>query len=374
MINFEFDGSIWGIVIDFPSDLWEVRAVVSEVKQNVCVWVVLDEKAGHRSQTMGLLECLKQDFAVETVEMSYRSWTRPLGRLLQKCWPWGTAFAECGSVGKDKNSLRKPDLVIGSGGGVQWAVVALARKHGAFSIYLGSPRAIPVRDYGMVLHYVQELEQRGVCMLPMMPGPITAARTILAAKNFTDVQTDLSGKMACCLVGGHGSGYKWAESDGKLLAERLNRWAEEGDLRWLITTSRRTPLAMEQALRAHLSPHNIADACWAGAGDERRVVAAYLGLAERVLVSEDSMSMMHEALASEKPVAVFSSLHHQANQRHENFLLGAERHGWLLRISIAESDKNASFLDHACRFDADLQKIVRWAVSSQVKSFLRSKA
>lgn len=374
MINFEFDGRRSGIVIDFRNDLWEVWAVVSEVKQNVCVWVVLDEKAGHRSQTMGLLECLKQDFGVETVEMRYRSWTRPLGRLLQKVWPWGTALAECGSVRKEKRVMRKPDLVIGSGGGVQWAVAALARKYGAFSIYLGSPRAIPVRDYGIVLHYVQELEQRGVCMLPMMPGPITAAGTLLAEKNFTSHQSEVSGRMACCLVGGNGSGYEWGEADGKLLAERINRWAEEGDLRWLITTSRRTPIAMERALRKHLSPLCIADACWAGAGDERRVVAAYLGLAERVLVSEDSMSMMHEALASEKPVAVFSSLHHQVNHRHENFLLGAERHGWLLRISIAESDKNTSFLNHTCRFDADLQAIVGSLVSPRVKAFLRSKA
>lgn len=346
---------------------------MSEVKKNICVWVVLDEKAGHRSQTMGLLECLKQDFAVEAVELKYRSWTRPLGRLLQKCWPWGTGLAECGSVRNIVRAAGKPDLVIGSGGGVQWAVAALARKHDAFSIYLGSPRAIPVHDYGMVLHYVPELAQKGVSMLPMMPGPISAERITLAAKSFTSVQTDLSGRMACCLVGGNGSGYEWGEKDGKLLAERLTRWSEDGNLRWLITTSRRTPKAMEEALRMHLPARCIADACWAGVGDERRVVAAYLGLAERVLVSEDSMSMVQESLASEKPVAVFSSYQHKINQRHEDFLLAAVRDKWLLRISVGDMASNAVFLNHAFRFDADLQTIVRAAVSPRVNEFLESK-
>lgn len=343
---------------------------MSDERQSICVWVVLDEKAGHRSQTLGLLECLKQDYAVEAIEMSYRSWTRPLGRLLQKCWPWGSGCAEWGSVRKEKSRPSKPDLVIGSGGGVQWAVAALARKHGAFSIYLGSPRAIPVGDYGLVLHYVAELAAQGVCLLPMMPGPITPAKIQTAADQFVQQGPELTGSMACCLVGGDGSGYQWGEADGALLAARLNRWSSEYKVRWLITTSRRTPRAMEDALRAQLLAENVADACWAGAGDNRRVVAAYLGLAERALVSEDSMSMVHEALASEKPVAVFSSLHHQVNQRHEDFLLGASRNQWLLRIAAHEPAAEGSAFHHTCRFDKDLQWLVRAAIGPRINDFL----
>ncbi len=345
---------------------------MSELKQKICVWVVLDEKAGHRSQTKGLLECLKKDFDVDFVELSFQSWTRPVGRLLQRCWPWGIGFSEWGSIRSDQSMACKPDLVIGSGGGVQWPVAAIARKHGAFSIYLGSPRAIPVCDYGMVLHYVPELAQQGVSMLPMMPGPITVARTICEAKNFTEGRAYLTGRMACCLVGGNGSGYIWGEADGKLLAARLNRWSKEGNLRWLITTSRRTPVAMEQALKANLRAECIADACWAGDGDGRRVVAAYLGLAERVLVSEDSMSMMHEALASRKPVAVFSSQNHQIDRRHENFLLGALKHEWIWRIGQSDAERDTMFLEHSCRFDNDLQEVVRLVVSPRVKAFLAS--
>jgi mitochondrial fission protein ELM1 len=346
---------------------------VNEIKKKLTVWVVLDRKAGHRSLTMGMLGSLRYEYSLRVTEVRYRAWTRPLGRLLQRCWPLGFSFACCGMAGRDKFG-ESPDIIIGSGGGVQWAVAALGKKKSAFSIFIGSPRSIPVSDYGMVIHYDPSLESSGVVLLPALPGPINHETTALAAKNFIEGRAPLNHKIACCMIGGNGAGYEWSEKDGNLLGDRLNEVAAQKGLRWVITTSRRTPREMESALRNRLSKSSIYDACWAGEGDARRVVAAYLGLAERVLVSEDSMSMMHEAMASGIPVSVFSSNQHRIDPKHENFILKAEYEKWIQRLRLDNANFVDSFCSHSSVFDLPLDAMVCSKITPLLQQFFVARA
>lgn len=346
---------------------------MSRNKQKIHVWCVLDRKAGHRSQTMGMLECLRSAYDVSVEEIRFAAWTRPWGRMMQHCWPKGIRFSEIGAERQSSAQKMKPDVVIGSGGGVQWHLAALAKKYDAYSIYLGSPRSIPVADYGQVLHYVPELAAKGVTIIPMMPGPISPDVIVGAWERFQQTMTLPKGPYACCLVGGDGSGYEWTSQDGSRLAQRMNEVHQRYGTRWLITTSRRTPASMENALRAELLGEALADACWAGLGDQRRVVAAYLGGADQVLVSEDSMSMVQEALASAKAVSLFGSAQWQANQRHEQFLQSASEQGWLQRVNLQDDQMSVKFADHHQGYPGDLQSCLIDAVEPKFSAFLSNK-
>ena len=96
--------------------------------------------------------------------------------------------------------------------------------------------------------------------------------------------------------GGDGSGCTWGPADLQPILELIKSSFDQTGRRWLISTSRRTPLWLEQELRHNIPEATIADACWFGQGDQRRVVQPYLGAASRVFVSMDSATMMHEAL------------------------------------------------------------------------------
>lgn len=337
-----------------------------EIKPKLRVWIVLDAKAGHCSHSIGLLECLRLSFEVDALLIRYRPWTRPMGRILQKFWPRCLFASEWGMLKQEDSSVRRPDLVIGSGGGIQWAVAALAKKYSAYSIFLGSPRSMPVDSYNLVLHHFRDLEKLGVCMIPMMPVPITVSSIKLAASEYTKVRGEVHGRVGCCLIGGNGAGCIWSHKDGENLAELLNRMSDESGIRWVVTTSRRTPSSMEKALKSNLQPKYVVDSCWAGEGDQRRIVSAYLGLAERILVSIDSVSMMNEALATTKPVSVFYTSRHKINARHEDFLGLAEENNWITRISLDEVPDSSLFLNHQNRFRGDLLKVISSIVAPKI--------
>jgi mitochondrial fission protein ELM1 len=124
------------------------------------------------------------------------------------------------------------------------------------------------------------------------------------------------------LIGGDGSGYRWSSGDGRRLGQLMRGLHELTGRTWLVTTSRRTPAEFETALRAELPASAVGDACWFHAGDQRRVVSAYLGGAAAVFVSEDSMSMIHEGITSGqrvvtlRPVAATPPASHQAYIEH----------------------------------------------------------
>ena len=90
-------------------------------------------------------------------------------------------------------------------------------------------------------------------------------------------------------------------------ADRLAREADElaGELggSLLVTTSRRTPPGIAARLDAALaSPHFVYE--WqAGASDNP--YGAFLALADRLIVTGESMSMLAEACATRRPVYVF---------------------------------------------------------------------
>jgi mitochondrial fission protein ELM1 len=83
----------------------------------------------------------------------------------------------------------------------------------------------------------------------------------------------------------------------------MNRLAAGECIRWLVSTSRRTGAAAERILRGSLDPAHLAHTIWWSENPEKRL-PALLGSAEAVFVTQDSVTMVTEALASGKPVVV----------------------------------------------------------------------
>jgi mitochondrial fission protein ELM1 len=85
----------------------------------------------------------------------------------------------------------------------------------------------------------------------------------------------------------------------------MNTLARREGFRWLVTTSRRTGAEAEARLRAGLDASFVAAAVWWAEKPEKKM-AAFLGAAECVIVTQDSVTMVTEAVSSGRPVAVAS--------------------------------------------------------------------
>ena len=149
--------------------------------------------------------------------------------------------------------------------------------------------------------------------------------------------------------GGDGSGCNWVPADVQSILELIKSSFEQTGRRWLISTSRRTPLWLERELQNNIPEPAIADACWFGQGDQRRVVQPYLGAANRVFVSMDSATMMHEALFSGRPVSIVGDLNQIASRPHRASVDGLVQAGLLAQDPLDPETYLDDFADQLLR-------------------------
>lgn len=109
-------------------------------------------------------------------------------------------------------------------------------------------------------------------------------------------------------------------------------------MRWLITTSYRTPRAVEKLLREGILPDAIEDAVWHSIAP-RRVTQEYLARARSVFVTMDSMTMVSEAIASGSPVIVLASSSQNTRPSNTNvhYVQNLEQHDFISIVPLTES-------------------------------------
>ena len=137
--------------------------------------------------------------------------------------------------------------------------------------------------------------------LPLMrvdEGAIAAARQAWRGR-FADLPRPLT----ALLVGGPTKPYLFDQAVARRLMEQARRAAEAERGSLYVTTSRRTPAAVVEALAAEL-PDSARLYRWHGGGDNP--YHAQLGLADRFIVTGDSISMMVEVARLGKPLAIFA--------------------------------------------------------------------
>lgn len=298
------------------------------------VWCLLDRKAGHQGMSRGMVEALAGSYPIEVHDLSMPTWMTPVGKFLQALWPLGSGLA--GRVLRPPLPPR-PDLIVGSGGNTLWPTAALGRVFDCPAIFVGSRRRLPLSALRCIVHYDPDLEKQGYLKLNVLPGPQGSGGNNPGWAEFcAERGLDPQGRYLACLVGGEGSGYHWQDNESDSLADLLTRMAGLLRARLLITTSRRTARAFEEGLIRRLPRELIADACWQGRGDQRRIVATYLAGASWSMVGEDSMSMIHEALAFHRPVFTLRPQHTESGGSYLSYVEHAERSGWLGRIPLKD--------------------------------------
>jgi len=138
------------------------------------------------------------------------------------------------------------------------------------------------------------------------------------------------------LIGGDGSGYSYSKEDYKAIAESLLILAKKYQIRWLLTTSRRTNLSNEKVIKGILnSSDEVAHTVYFNESPEK-VMQAYLGLGDFIFCTEDSTSMVSEAVISQKPVISLRSTVGDINKGHHAVIKRFAEKNYIYRMTIDE--------------------------------------
>ena len=258
------------------------------------VWVLTDGKPGMENQCLGLAEALGATPVIKRIAPRF-----PWSVLPPQFWP--APLRAPGPAG-DALAPPWPDILIATGRQTVAPALAIKRASGGktFCIQIQNPTighdrfdllAIPVHDR---VPGPNVIECRGAL------HRVTAEKLAAEAENFRAALARLPRPLVAVLIGGTNKQYRMTEAVARKLAANLKALCGHHGAGLAVTASRRTGAANEAILRAALA--DCPAFLWDGTGDNPYF--GLLGLADAIVVTADSVSMVSEACATGKPVYV----------------------------------------------------------------------
>jgi mitochondrial fission protein ELM1 len=251
-------------------------------------WVLSEAYAGLQAQALGLAEAagLTPAMRVLTPRAPWRflpaaRWPAPLRVMREAIQP------------------PLPELIVGCGG-VAAAVGAALRRPGLAVVQVQNPRLDPRRFDMIVANRHDELTGPNVVVTRTALHRATPARLAQAAEAWRERLADLPRPLVSVLVGGSNGRFRLDAPVATALATQLAEMMQRDGVGVALTPSRRTDPAAIRALSAALEP--LGGWVWNGEGDNPYF--GLLALADAVVVTMDSVSMVSEAAATSAPVLV----------------------------------------------------------------------
>ncbi len=265
------------------------------------VWRLIDEKPGHQNQSAGLCQALGRIIPTECFDIEVR------GR--------GQHFLNW-SVGRfpQGDALPAPDLIVGAGHATHFALLAAKRCYGGRTVVLMNS-TLPSSWFDL-------------CVVPEHDG-IEGANIFSTMGVLNTVTPSLSEtkEQLLILVGGESKHYEW---DERGVVDQIAEVIKQSPgVQIKITNSRRSPGSLIISLRdqgwqnVDIVPWQQTPSGW---------VAEQLSVSRVVWVSEDSVSMVYEALTSGASVGLI-----QLERRgHGRISAGVDKlieEGWVMPFS-----------------------------------------
>ena len=254
------------------------------------IWAITTGEAGMQSQVMGLAEAIGGDISLKTVQAK-APW-----RWLPGHWAPKRVDAVAGNP--EAFSGPVPDLVISSGRRSVPMALAL-RKAGALAVHIQNPYSAP-RYFDLVAAPRHDgLTGPNVLQTTAAIHRVTPERLEHAADEWQSHFKDRPRPWIAVLIGGKSRAFAFGRADAELLAAQLQALSATGAA-LLLTTSRRTGEENTQILREALPDAYF----WTGDIDGPNPYFGLLGLADHIIATCDSVSMISEACSTGKPVHI----------------------------------------------------------------------
>ena len=261
------------------------RPVMSE---SAAPWVIAEGLAGLRSQALGLAEA-----AGFSPEMRILQPAAPWKWIGAKFWPSPLAAVA------EAVKAPLPFLAIGCGG-MAGAVLAALRRPSTRVVQVQNPR-MDIRRFDMIVaNHHDELTGPNVFVTRTALHRVTPARLAAEAELWRDRLAPYRRPLVAVLLGGNNGRFRLDRSAGARLAADLATMAQRDKVGIVVTPSRRTDPAVTDLIRTALAP--AGGWVWDLEGDNPYF--GMLALADLIVVTQDSVSMVSEAVASTAPVMI----------------------------------------------------------------------
>jgi mitochondrial fission protein ELM1 len=260
---------------------------------NIPVWVLHDGKAGLQNQVIGVAEAVGLPFEEKRLEVRY-----PWKALPPALWP---NARHAPGRGGDRLLPPWPRLVIAAGGRSAAPALAIRKAAGGHClvVQIQDPKIAPRRFDLMLVPEHDKIRGPNIMLTRGAVHRVTAQKLAEAAEAWRPRLAHLPVPRLAVLIGGGNGVYGLSPQHMARIADDLAALTRAG-AGLMVTPSRRTGEASERVLRDKLA--GLPAEIWDGRGENPYF--GYLGLAEHILVTADSVSMITEASATGKPIHI----------------------------------------------------------------------
>jgi len=332
--------------------------------KNVNIVIFDDGKTGHLRQSQALCASLSGSLVTkgkivheQTVAISYRSsFMRSLCSFICVFGQWFPRLRSpaCLKIFLAPESFKsimsvKADYIVSCGSSMAGVHFLSAPWQMAKSIVILKPGLLSLRGFDLV---VLPQHDKPAVIPPKTKVVITRAAPNLITEKYLQEQTELLLKRYShlknsfrtkigVLIGGNTKNVVFTESTVKIIIHQIKEVAQQLNADILLTTSRRTPEHIEQLLFRELKKFDrCALLISATQSNVPEALGGILGLADYIVVSGESISMVSEAVSSGKKTVVFrvgnTALTELGKNKYEKFVDRLNEQGYLISCSAKD--------------------------------------
>jgi KDO2-lipid IV(A) lauroyltransferase len=328
--------------------LWmHKRWKYSPVRQ---VLILSDGKAGHVKQSQAVVAVLQErpGVAVHTVVVAFRNrFWRGCSQIAACLFPkTAVAYAvlEAALTPESARALwvRYADVAVSCGTTANTVNALWSGYTQTRSIALMNPAPIAQRVFDRVIvpRHDAVQQQRGAHLISIQGAMTLAqaedyAQAVQALKGHARYRPHASRRGPVCAVclGGDTPEYHLKPVLAEALIEQVLRWCDQHQGQCVVTTSRRTAHAVEELVQQRLAGDPRCSLLVVASRDNfPGAIEGMLGLADMVVVTGESISMVAEASAAGKPVVVVlypEQVDEGCANKHMRFLGSMEAEGYI---------------------------------------------
>lgn len=250
----------------------------AQTEHVIVIWRIIDGKPGHENQSLGLVNALQNKTACIYHDIHAQDSFEALFCYLSSTWPAG-------------KGLPLPDLIIGAGHRTHMHMLAAQKVYGGKTIVLMKP-SMPTSWFNLCL-IPEHDNYNGLGNHIEVKGVLNTIRS----------SSEHQANHSLIMVGGPSRHYSW--NSDELLSQIKALLEHNPQIDYVLTTSRRTPdlflTMLEQLVLTHSNlkvvPFDQTKPGW---------VDQQLAISGTAWITEDSVSMIYEALTAQASVGLLS--------------------------------------------------------------------
>jgi hypothetical protein len=301
------------------------------------IWIIDEGSQGHVVQSRGLVRELAKAVPLESFEVKLqtvptlrfaRSMTKRLLRLAPRKWMFQCLHP------KVKFPDSVPDLIVSSGPHSLPTAEFLSKFHGCPSVFVQGTIEVPRGAVTAIMRPFEGYMREDYIFIPMLFTEITPEVVDREGKVYlSSGAIRPQGTVNTLFIGNSSSKIRFSPADWDGLVRFVNGLWENTGSQWLITTSSRTGRELDDLFKRGINPAAILEAVWYSESP-RKVTKPFLGLADRVFVTMDSLTMLTEAIASGRPTFAIcpSEIREEPSNTHLRYVNGIAEKGLIIRL------------------------------------------